>query len=269
MKLAAISVVLFLVLLSSATSNGDEKEPEFGYKKGTKTGPENWGRIRNDWITCGKGKSQSPIDLGDKMVRRLQRLRRFRTSYVPADAAIKNRGHDIAVIWNGDEAGGITINRTEYKLKQLHWHSPSEHSINRRRFSLEMHMVHQSADNKTAVVGILYKTGLPDPFIHKLERSIKKVKDKTDKEEELGAVDPSHASRRMGQRYYRYMGSLTTPPCSEGVIWTILRKVKTVSKKQLRLLRRAVDDDYENNSRPRQPINGRLIGLYRPPKHEN
>ncbi|RWW22388.1 hypothetical protein GW17_00013422 [Ensete ventricosum] len=105
MKLAAISAVLFLVLLNSAMSNGDgsvsplpsEKEQEFGYKQGTMTGPENWGRIRKDWITCGKGKSQSPIDLRDKMVRRLPPLRRFRTSYVPADAAIKNRGHDIAV----------------------------------------------------------------------------------------------------------------------------------------------------------------------------
>ncbi|RWW22389.1 hypothetical protein GW17_00013423 [Ensete ventricosum] len=241
------------------------------------------------------------------------------------------------VMWNGDEAGGISINGTEYALKQLHWHSPSEHSINRRRcvipsrgsmasqlpltflkhvlhneklrlkeplappstlfglnpnaasaalhacrFSLEMHMVHQSADNKTAVVGILYKAGLPDPFIRQviyhnisyggdcaqLERSIKKVKDKKDKEEELGAVDPSLASRRMGQRYYRYMGSLTTPPCSEGVIWTILRKVGHTYMRSLCCGCWHLTD-YENNARPRQMINGRLIGFYRPPKHEN
>ncbi|RRT40238.1 hypothetical protein B296_00058635 [Ensete ventricosum] len=136
------------------------------------------------------------------------------------------------------------------------------------RFSLEMHMVHQSADNKTAVVGILYKAGLPDPFIRQLERSIKKVKDKKDKEEELGAVDPSLASRRMGQRYYRYMGSLTTPPCSEGVIWTILRKVGHTYMRSLCCGCWHLTD-YENNARPRQMINGRLIGFYRPPKHEN
>ncbi|RWW86216.1 hypothetical protein BHE74_00005012 [Ensete ventricosum] len=106
------------------------------------------------------------------------------------------------------------------------------------RYSLEMHMVHENADKNIAVVGILYKMGRHDPFLAK-------IADKHDAKEVVGMVDPRHI-RKGSRKYYRYMGSLTTPPCTEGVVWTISKK------------------DSEMNARPTQQINGRIIGLYRP-----
>nr|CAD1826222.1 unnamed protein product [Ananas comosus var. bracteatus] len=166
--------------------------------------------------------------------------------------------------WEAD-AGALWINGTKYDLKQLHWHSPSEHAINGQRYFLEMHMVHQSADQKIAVVGILYRTGRPDPFIAGLKPYIKKIANTHEAEEKVGVVDPS-SLKRGGRSYYRYMGSLTTPPCTEGVVWTIIKKVRTVSKEQVHLLREAVNDGFEMNARPIQKINDRIVSLYQPRK---
>ncbi|RWW29231.1 hypothetical protein GW17_00006250 [Ensete ventricosum] len=94
----------------------------------------------------------------------------------------------------------------------------------RTQYSLEMHMVHESTDNKIAVVGILYTIGRHDPFLAKLERDIEKIADEHEAEEAVGMVDPRHI-KRGSRKYYRYMGSLTTPPCTEGVVWTIVKKV--------------------------------------------
>ncbi|KAF3785673.1 Alpha carbonic anhydrase 7 [Nymphaea thermarum] len=138
------------------------------------------------------------------------------------------------------------INGTEFFLRQLHWHSPSEHTINGRRYDLELHMVHQTEDNQTAVVGILYKIGRQDTFLQHASilslDEIQKVADKKEAEMEAGILDPREV--KIGSRkYYRYLGSLTTPPCTEGVIWTISKKVRTVSREQVQLLRDAVHDD--------------------------
>ncbi|KAK8923484.1 Bifunctional monodehydroascorbate reductase and carbonic anhydrase nectarin-3 [Platanthera zijinensis] len=175
---------------------------------------------------------------------------------------MKNRGHDIMLKWEED-AGGVWINGTEYWIKQLHWHVPSEHTIDGRRYSLELHMVHESADKKIAVVGILYKLGRPNRFLAQMSGYIKKLTDLEDAEEKVGVVDPWKL--QWGSRkYYRYIGSLTTPPCTEGVIWTIIKKIRTVSREQVKMLKEAVHDDFEENARPTQPTNAREVYVFRP-----
>jgi len=129
-------------------------------------------------------------------------------------------------------------------------------------------MVHESADKKIAVVGIMYKIGQPDPLLAKFEDHIKKLEeDEEGGEEKMGMVDPREV--KWGSRkYYRYMGSLTTPPCTEGVMWTIIKKVRTVSREQVYMLREAVHEESENNARPKQKLHDRVIGMYRPKKVE-
>ncbi|PKU61578.1 alpha carbonic anhydrase 7 isoform X1 [Dendrobium catenatum] len=264
-KLAVISPFL-IVLLLSPLSNGQlevEDEKEFSYEVGSENGPDNWGQIHEDWAACGVGKLQSPIDLKDERVEVVDGLGLLRRTYRPAPAVMKNRGHDIMLKWEGD-AGGLWINGTEYKLKQLHWHSSSEHTINEHRYHLELHMVHESAYKKIAVVGILYQLGRPDRFLAKVASYIKKLTDLEEgAEEKLGWVNPWRV-RWGSKKYYRYMGSLTTPPCTEGVTWTIIKKIRTVSREQVRLLREAVHDEFEDNARPTQPINERDVFMYRP-----
>ncbi|XP_064964943.1 alpha carbonic anhydrase 7 [Musa acuminata AAA Group] len=267
---SAIGLLLLLLLLSRshlATSQEVEDESEFSYEEGSPNGPQRWGEIREEWAICNNGDMQSPIDLLHERVKVLPGLGRLRRSYRAANATLKNRGHDIMLEWP-EEAGRIHIDGTDYELKQCHWHSPSEHSINGKRFALELHMVHQSADERVAVVGIMYKIGRPDSFLTELMEYIEEIAGNKEEERVVGFVDPRHI--KIGSRkYYRYMGSLTTPPCTQGVVWTISEKIRTVSKDQVSLLREAVHDDAENNARPLQPLNGREIQFYTPRLRKN
>ncbi|WVZ92541.1 hypothetical protein U9M48_038593 [Paspalum notatum var. saurae] len=163
------------------------------------------------------------------------------------------------------DAGSLTINGTVYHLRELHWHTPSEHTVNGRRYDMELHLVHQTPANKTAVVGVLYEVSLvPDPFLEKLKPFIERVSSTRDQEQPIGLVDPNGAAC-IGCVYYRYMGSLTTPPCTEGVVWTVCDKVRPVQKSQIELLQRAVDAVNRMNARPLQPLNNRDISVFRPP----
>ncbi|XP_062192626.1 alpha carbonic anhydrase 7-like isoform X2 [Phragmites australis] len=264
----ALSALLAGVLLLSAVvpaaraQEETEHEEEFSYVQGAENGPENWGAIKEEWAACSTGRMQSPIDLSDEDVSLVCSLGYLNHTYRAAEASIVNRGHDIMVRFDGD-AGSLVINGTAYYLRQLHWHSPTEHAVDDRRYDMELHMVHESAENKAAVIGILYKIGRPDAFLHKLEPFIRRIADGPDREVRVGVVDPWGA-RGKGCAYYRYMGSLTTPPCTEGVIWTIIKKVRTVSRCQLELLREAVHDGMEDNARPLQEVNNRDIGIFRP-----
>ncbi|KAG0485875.1 hypothetical protein HPP92_009954 [Vanilla planifolia] len=214
------------------------RETGYSYTPGSESGPEKWGQLMTNWAACGTGRWQSPIDLQHERVEVVDGLGHLRRTYRPTPAVVKNRGHDIMVRWEAD-AGGLWINGTEYRLQQLHWHVPSEHTVDGRRFALELHMVHQTADNATAVVGVLYTKGQPDSFIAEMESHIRKVKDVEGAEVEVGLVNPWRV--KWGSRkYYRYLGSLTAPPCTEGVKWTIIKKLRTVSREQLRMLKGAV-----------------------------
>lgn len=245
----------------NADENEVEDESAFTYGHAGK-GPESWGKLDPKWKKCSNGKLQSPIDLSDDRVEVIPKLGNLKRNYKPAPAIIKNRGHDIEVLWEGD-AGNVVLNGTKYKLLQCHWHSPSEHTINGNRYDLEIHMVHNSSLGHLAVIGVVYKFGHPDPFLEKLVENIKKIDEHKGKK--VGVVDPWDI--KFGSRnYYRYVGSLTVPPCTEGVLWTIVKKVRTVSRDQIKALRDAVHDGYKNNARPTQESN-RDVYMYRPRSH--
>lgn len=248
-----------------------DDEREFDYIKGSNKGPEYWGDLKEEWAACKKGEMQSPIDMSNERVTIVREARDIRRKYFPSPAIIKNRGHDISIQWPDLKAGRIRINGTRYLLQQGHWHSPSEHTINGRRFDLELHMVHVTSDPqakyKIAVITVLYKIGLPDPFLSKLIGNITTMNDQLE-EKTMGVIDPNEIKAR-GREYYRYIGSLTVPPCSEGVIWTIYKRLSTVSRDQVKALRLAVHDYAEENARPVQALNDRTIKLYSkhdPPK---
>ncbi|KAI3471626.1 hypothetical protein Pfo_028276 [Paulownia fortunei] len=241
----ALFITCLLFYSQFIAVNADEAEVEdestFTYGGQTEKGPENWANLNPKWKACGNGRLQSPIDLIDDRVVVLSALGDLKRTYKPAPAIIRNRGHDITVVWEGD-AGGVVINGTEYKLLQCHWHTPAEHTVDGKdslcRFKMEIHMVHNNSLGQISVVGIMYKLGRPDPFLAKLVQNIKTV---------------NHEGTNLG-----------SSPCTEDIIWTILKKVRTVSREQIRALRNAVHDGFEDNARPTQHSDEIDVYMYRP-----
>ncbi|XP_043816453.1 alpha carbonic anhydrase 7 isoform X1 [Manihot esculenta] len=295
-------VLLFSYLASSVESHEVEVEDEreFDYVQGSQKGPAHWGEIKKEWGICKTGKLQSPIDMANNRVKLIKEPGDFKRNYKACNSIIKNRGHDISVgifaitfililagvflcifynefmgktkggviwmqlQWEEDKAGTVEIDGSQYFLQQCHWHSPSEHTINSKGYKMEMHMVHLSTDpkvkNNIAVVGLLYEIGPPDAFLTKLLTDIKSLTDQMP-EKSVGMINPTEI-KMDGKEYYRYLGSLTVPPCTEGVIWIINKKISTVSEDQVKALRDAVHDYAEKNARPIQPLNEREIKLY-------
>ncbi|KAJ6715741.1 CARBONIC ANHYDRASE [Salix koriyanagi] len=220
--------------------DSNEDETEFNYDPNGEKGPAQWGRIHPEWGACSNGSMQSPIDLMSDSVDVVSHTWRIQRSYKPANATLSNRGHDMMLKWEGG-AGSIEINGTEYLLKQCHWHSPSEHTIHGKRLPLETHMVHASLDGEVAVVGIMYMIGGPDSFL----TSLQSVAGANEQDTVVGVVDPRNI--KIGSMYYySYIGSLTTPPCTENVLWAIAGK------------------ESDTNARPTQPINSRAVKILIP-----
>ncbi|XVF75747.1 hypothetical protein PTKIN_Ptkin13bG0212000 [Pterospermum kingtungense] len=254
----SFALVVFLIFSSIILSAfSQSKEHEFNYDESSGRGPSSWGSLKEKWRNCSVGQNQSPIDI--RAVQVNPQLGDLQRNYISAPAVLRNRTVDVAVEWTGN-AGSITINGTVYNVVNCHWHSPSEHTLNGTRYPLELHVVHSSAQNQTAVVGILYRYGLPDPFISGLYGSIITL---GLGDIPLGPVNPASIGY-PGRRYYRYMGSLTAPPCSEGVVWTVFSQFKTVNSSQVEALRNVLPPQNRNNSRPTQPLHGRTVLLYDP-----
>ncbi|RDX67747.1 Alpha carbonic anhydrase 7, partial [Mucuna pruriens] len=200
-----------------------DDEGEFNYDLSSKYGPFNWGNIRpNEWYLCKNGTRQSPINLEENRAN-LVFNSGIQRNYRPANANLRSTDHDIMVNWT-ENAGYISINGTQYQLDQCHWHSPSEHAINGKRYDLELHMVHRSSNGRIAVVGILYKIGRRDRFISTIEDDLRLMAENQTRETQLGIVDPEQVAGIAGKNYFRYNGSLTVPPCDENVLWTVYNK---------------------------------------------
>uniref|UniRef100_K3YLV3 Alpha-carbonic anhydrase domain-containing protein n=1 Tax=Setaria italica TaxID=4555 RepID=K3YLV3_SETIT len=220
------------LLLSAIAVPGATAQDETGhYDPAVENGTDHWGEVKPEWATCSEGRWQSPIALyGHRAIQR--DLGYLNYSYQPAEASIVNRGHDIMVKFKGD-AGRLVIDGTVYHLKQLHWHTPSEHTLD----------------------GIRGAGLVEDPFLRRLEPIIRRLRDR---EEPIGKVDPKGIGFTGGV-YYRFTGSLTTSPCAEGIVWTVIPTFRFVAFYQRDVLREAVDDGFEMNARPLQDVNHRTI----------
>ncbi|KAF6986877.1 hypothetical protein CFC21_004580 [Triticum aestivum] len=264
----AAVVVIVSSLLAVALSHDEGGGPSFGYTPGTPDGPENWGKLSPAYKACGDGKAQSPIDIVIANAVPNPNLDTLTRVYAPSNATLHNTGKDIVMSFEqgGEPVMPGSINVTtadgtvkEFKLKMIHWHAPGEHTVNGKRFPLELHMVHVDDQDHKAVIGILYEIGNPDPFYDQLTEKLRELK--TTPTVAAGVVELKSLQKRTGS-YFRYMGSLTTPPCTEKVMWNILGKGRELSQEQLQLITAPLP---HQDNRPPQPLNGRQVAFYNPP----
>ncbi len=208
------------------------------------TGPEHWADLSPCYAACA-GQSQSPIDLTGAAASDLERLE---PGYQTAPGTPENTGHSIQVDIQG---GPLAIGGDRYDLVQFHFHTPSEHVIDGTAMAAEIHLVHADADERIAVLGLFVEQGAANAFMTTLAPFLPN-QDRADTPVALRLTDllPDNLA------YFTYDGSLTTPPCSQGLRWIVLKTPVTFSDDQLALLKSYFR---EGNARPTQPLNGRTI----------
>jgi carbonic anhydrase len=213
-------------------------------------GPQAWGQLKPEFRTCALGRRQSPIHIEDSIT--LQGpAEPIQFNYTASSGTVINNGHTIQVDVYGDNT--ITVRGSTYKLIQFHFHHPSEERINYKSYSMVAHLVHRNVDGQLAVVGVLMEPGEANELIKDVWTYMPlDAGDKVRMPENL--VDLNQLLPQ-DQRYYQFLGSLTTPPCTEGVLWMVLKRPMTLSREQLKLFGQL----YPNNARPVQPVNNRPI----------
>ena len=221
----------------------------FGYA--CETCPANWGNLDADFEACRIGKSQSPIDISDVKRRRLPRLR------FDYEAAVLEPVDKVVNIELESEVGSIRVGSTIYDLLQFHFHSLSEHFLFGNQLPLEMHLVHQAADGRLAVVARFIRVGDALDAFDGVIDAIEAAAGGTIEEVEfdLTVVVPD------SKKSFRYTGSTTTPPCSEDVLWIAIKEPLYLSQEQIERIQDPLRDlnDGFDNFRPMQSRNGRKI----------
>ncbi len=210
-------------------------------------GPERWGELKPEYRLCASGKRQSPIDIRDGIRVDLEKIQ---FDYQPSGFAVLDNGHTIQV--NIAPGNSLQVMGRRYELLQFHFHRPSEERINGRQFDMVAHLVHKDADGRLAVVAVLLERGRDQPLVQTVWNNLP-----LEKGEPLPAPGQMDLNQLLPEDrgYYTYMGSLTTPPCSEGVLWMVMRQPVQLSANQLNIFGRL----YPMNARPVQPGSGRLI----------
>lgn len=210
-------------------------------------GPSNWGELDPAYERCESGKSQSPIDISTPNAKGLKNII---FHYQPSEVNILNNGHTVQV--NYDAGSYIELDGVRYDVAQFHYHAPSEHEIDGKSFAAELHIVHKSADGSLAVVGLMLQEGADNaafaPFVQNLPAKKSDAKD-------AGLKINAAALLPSVQTTFRYSGSLTTPPCSEGVHWLVMTTPVELSAAQLSKL----ESIHEGNNRPVQPLHDRTL----------
>lgn len=249
--------------VASKPAEKEEHTVHWSYVDGP-GGPEDWGNLSKDNLTCSKGKTQSPININvDRAVK--AELPPLEFLYRPSPLSIVDNGHTVMV--NYGEGSNLMVEGRQYRLVQFHFHKPSEEAINGERTDMVVHLVHQHFNGSLAVVGVLMNTkklgsekkswfgddsGKANPLIQTLWNNVPLVKGST---ETPGVMIDVNQLLPTDRSYFTYMGSLTTPPCSENVLWFVMKNPIYVSEEQVKNF----DRIYPMNARPLQPKGDRLI----------
>lgn len=262
----SVAVVCALVLVGCAGGDSETAAPSWNHDPDdTSLGPTAWGEIDESFEQCRRGGAQSPVDIAGAVRRGLPALE-FR--YDDTQLEVENTGHVIEVPMPEGSANTLTIGDDTFRLVQFHFHAPSEHTLVGRSYDAEAHLVHESEGGEIAVVGVLLEVGAPpSPLVELvLENAPEAAGDAVELEErspvELLLVrDPGSADTGG---HFAYSGSLTTPGCTERVRWFVLRDTLGISADARARLHELVArfpgyDGYENNNRPTQPLNDRVI----------
>jgi carbonic anhydrase len=262
-RLAAATAVAFAGAAACGSPGEQPAPPQAGeplwHYEGAE-GPGNWDKLSPKFAACGSGRAQSPVDIVDAAP--VGTAAPLKTAFPPAELKIAhhehvadgiNNGHTIQINYPGGDT--LTIGSESYALVQYHFHNPSEHTVKGRRFPMEMHLVHKSAEGALAVIGVFIEEGAHNeafaPVWANLPRQKGQETHYPSVKVDVDALLPANHSS------YRYDGSLTTPPCSEGVKWVVMTAPVQLSASQIRTFTTLIHD----NSRPTQPPNGRSIVL--------
>jgi carbonic anhydrase len=219
--------------------------PHWSYEG--EAGPTRWGELTPAFKVCQLGLEQSPIDLADAITAEPGRID---VAYRAMKLRVVNNGHTIQV--NADPGSSCVIGGTTYVLQQFHFHHPSEHLLSGKPFDLECHFVHRSAAGDIAVIGVFMRPGETNQALQPIWDAMPRQEGP---ERDAGITFDPAALLPAKPGYYRYIGSLTTPPCTQGIVWTVLQQPIEASPDQIRQFAAL----YTNNARPVQAHNRRFL----------
>ncbi|HBO37082.1 MAG TPA: carbonic anhydrase [Pasteurellaceae bacterium] len=210
-------------------------------------GPERWGDLSKEYATCKIGQNQSPVDIPVKLQPGSGTIE---THYDETYYKLENNGHTLQASV-GEKAPTMVVDGNVFTLKQFHFHTPSEHTFKGEHYPMEIHFVHQSSEKALAVLAVVVKEGAENPdFTPLIEKNLKAgEKETAGKLLNVARLIPNDST------HFRLTGSLTTPPCSEGVSWIIFETPITASKAQIDAMRAMTG----SNNRPVQPLNSRTV----------
>jgi carbonic anhydrase len=235
------------LLFTALSSAAQESHPPHWTYSGAE-GPEHWGKLDPAYSLCSTGRMQSPINVKNAKPADLPVLK---IDYRAVPLNIIDNGHTVQI--NYAPGSTFTVGDRTYTLKQFHFHHPAEEQINGKSFPLVAHLVHADADGHLAVIAVLFEHGASNPLIDTLWKNIPAEKEKA---QDVPSVSVQAQDLLPSERgYFTFSGSLTTPPCSEGVAWYVLKSHTTISPEQVAAFAKI----YSGNARPIQPTNGREI----------
>jgi len=234
---------LFTAGMTGMAQTGPAKPPAWTYDG--QAGTEHWAELSPAYAACAQHE-QSPVDLVGAVPARMGRLA---LDWRPVSTHVVRNGHAVEAEMGEGAAEHLTLGGEAYTMVQFHLHHPAEHRIAGKSYPLEVHFVHRSERGALSVVGVLFAEGRANPALQQMIDHAK-----SDDEADRVTIDP-RAFLPAGKGYYRYEGSLTTPPCSEIVNWVVMARPVTASPAQIA----AVAAIYGDNARPLQPLGRRFL----------